>query len=82
MLPTPAGHSPPKPKLQRLGSEDSWEQVPNFSRIGAIFDQDTANLRRLQRGLKASGKAGVSFSQNQESILRHFHHVLARQLAL
>jgi hypothetical protein len=81
MLPTPAGHSPPKPKRQRLGSEDSWEQVANFSRIGAIFDQDTANLRRLQRGLKASGKPGVSFSQNQESILRHFHHVLTRQLA-
>jgi nitrite reductase/ring-hydroxylating ferredoxin subunit len=81
MLPTPAGHSPPKPKLQRLGSEDCWEQVANFSRIGAIFDQDTANLRRLQRGLKASGKPGVSFSQNQESILRHFHHALTRQIA-
>lgn len=81
LLPTPAGQTPPKAKLHQLGSEDSWEQVPNFGRIGAIFDQDTANLRRLQRGLKASGKSGVSFSQNQESILRHFHLVLANQLA-
>lgn len=81
LLPTPAGQSPPKAKLHRLGSEESWAKVPNFERIGVIFDQDTANLRRLQRGLKASGKPGVTFSQYQESILRHFHRVLEGQLA-
>ena len=81
LLPTPVGQSPPQAKLHRLGREERWEDVPNFARIGAIFDQDTANLRRIQRGLKASCKPGVTFSQEQESILRHFHQVLALQLA-
>jgi phenylpropionate dioxygenase-like ring-hydroxylating dioxygenase large terminal subunit len=81
LLPIPAGQSPPKAKRHLLGREESWKEVPGFARIGAIFDQDTANLLRIQRGLKASGKSGVTFSQDQESILRHFHRVLALQLA-
>lgn len=38
-----------------------------------VADQDTDNLRRIQRGLRASKKPGVTLVASQESRLRHYH---------
>jgi phenylpropionate dioxygenase-like ring-hydroxylating dioxygenase large terminal subunit len=80
VLPYPSGQRPPVAKIHRLAPDENWANVPGFEKIGVIFDQDTSNLRRLQRGLKASAKPGVTLSRYQESTIRHFHQVLERQL--
>ncbi len=80
LLPCAAESRPAKVPIHRLGVNDSWAKVPGFEKIGPIFDQDTANLHRMQRGLKASAKLGITLSKYQESIIRHFHQVLDCQL--
>jgi hypothetical protein len=44
--------------------------------LGAIYDQDTANLAMLQRGLKAGGRAAIVPSVYQERRIAHFHDLL------
>jgi nitrite reductase/ring-hydroxylating ferredoxin subunit len=80
LLPCPPGPRPANAKPHRLGEGDKWSSVPEFARIGTVFDQDTANLSRIQKGLKASAKAGITLGEYQESIIRHFHRSLDRQL--
>jgi phenylpropionate dioxygenase-like ring-hydroxylating dioxygenase large terminal subunit len=80
VLPYPSEQRPPVAKIYRLAADESWTKIPGFEQLGAIFDQDTSNLRRLQKGLKASAKPGITLSKYQESIIRHFHQVLDRQL--
>ena len=46
-----------------------------------MFDQDEFNLEAVQKGLRTTQKAGVSFGVYQESKIRHFHHLLDRWLA-
>lgn len=41
-----------------------------------VADQDTDNLRRTRRGLKASRKPGVALARYKESRIRHFHETL------
>jgi Ring hydroxylating alpha subunit (catalytic domain) len=47
-----------------------------------VADQDTDNLRRIQKGLKASRKPGVTLARYQESRIRHFHATLDAYLAI
>ena len=44
--------------------------------MAIVADQDTDNLRRIQRGLRASKKPGVTLAAYQESRLRHYHATL------
>jgi hypothetical protein len=41
-----------------------------------VADQDTENLRRIQKGLRTSRKPGVTLARYQESRIRHFHSTL------
>ena len=82
ILPRPDGVEPPKTKIHHLSIDDRWASVPGFEKIGLIFDQDTANLHRLQKGLKAGGQPHITLSQYQESIIRHFHQTLNYNLSL
>jgi hypothetical protein len=43
---------------------------------GFVADQDTENLRRVQKGLRATHKRGVTLANYQESRIRHFHNTL------
>jgi hypothetical protein len=82
ILPCRAGVDPPKAKIHYLGVDDRWANVHGFEKIGLIFDQDTANLYRLQRGLKAGGQSHITLSEYQESIIRHFHKILNDTLSV
>ena len=46
-----------------------------------VTDQDTENLKRIQRGIRASKKAGATLSIYQESRIRHFHKTLEAYMA-
>jgi hypothetical protein len=46
-----------------------------------VADQDTDNLMRIQRGLRASKKPGVTLARYQESRIRHYHETLDAYMA-
>jgi len=60
----------------------SWTTAPGFENIGVIFDQDMDNLPRVQKGLHATRKPGVTLANYQEIRIRHFHHTLDDYLAI
>ena len=75
-----SGDRPPPAKITALGVEDSWFDAPELGGICTIFEQDTANMPMVQRGLKASKKPGVTLSRYQELRLRHYHQRLNQLL--
>lgn len=80
LQPCPPGQRPPAAKIHWLNPEDSWAKAPELGTLGPFFDQDSSNLDRLQKGLKASGRPNIVFGQYQESRILHFHQVLQHQL--
>ena len=66
---------------RRLGPEEAWaDAVELGGGRAAVFDQDTANIPRIQAGLKTTRKAGISPSHYQEVRIQHMHHVLDQYL--
>jgi phenylpropionate dioxygenase-like ring-hydroxylating dioxygenase large terminal subunit len=77
--PLPAGeHRPRAAELRVLGPDDNWADAPELGYLGPIFDQDTSNLARVQRGLASTSKPGITLGSYQESRIRHFHSTLGR----
>ena len=70
------GSHPPPVAMTLLGIDDSWDLAPGLGSAAVVTNQDTANLKRIQRGLRASKKPGVTLSNYQESRIRHFHKTL------
>ncbi len=66
--------------------DDSWFKAPELGGICAIFEQDTANMPLVHRGMKAGGrrllgKPGVTLANYQEIRIRHYHMMLDKYLA-
>ena len=74
------GSHPPVRPPEYLTLEQRWSDLASLGGAGMVVDQDTDNLRRIQRGLKASRKGAVTLANYQESRIRHFHHTLDRYL--
>ena len=47
---------------------------------GIVFDQDFSNLQRVQRGLRATVKPGVTLGNSQEAIIRYHDQLLDRYM--
>jgi hypothetical protein len=77
----PDGSHPPPVKPTWIGVEDSWHKVPGIGSAADVTDQDTENLKRIQRGVRASRQKGVVLSNYQESRIRHFHQTLDEYMA-
>ena len=77
----PDGSHPPPCKVTQIGIEDSWHKVPGIGAAADVTDQDTENLKRIQRGIRASKKPGATLSVYQESRIRHFHDTLDAYMA-
>ncbi len=75
-------HRPPAAKTQYLAADQSWTAAPQLGGLGAVFDQDSANLSRVQRGLRATSKPTVTLGEYQEARIRHFHQTLASYLTV
>ena len=81
LMPRPEnGECPPPAKHRHLGPDESWADATELGDIGPIFDQDTANMPRVQAGLKTTRKPSVTLSQYQEVRIRHMHHRLDQYL--
>ncbi|WP_420435912.1 aromatic ring-hydroxylating oxygenase subunit alpha [Candidatus Poriferisodalis sp.] len=59
-----------------LDVRESWAHAPGFESLGAVIDQDIANLHRVQRGMRAAQHRYHTFSDYQEIRIRHFHRRL------
>ncbi len=77
----PDGSHPPPAAMNLLGPDQPWADAPELGSAAMVADQDTDNLRRIQKGLKNTRKPGVTFARYQESRLRHFHATLDDYLA-
>ena len=71
----------PVGKATIVGVQDSWHKVPGMGSAADVTDQDTENLKRIQRGIRASKKPGATMSVYQESRIRHFHKTLEAYMA-
>ena len=75
----------PRPKpapVHWLGDDEDWTKAPELGFLARVFNQDTFNLGRVQRGLHAARHRYVTFARTQETKIRHFHGLLERQLGL
>jgi phenylpropionate dioxygenase-like ring-hydroxylating dioxygenase large terminal subunit len=75
------GSHPPPARMNLLEPGQDWKDAPELGSAAMVADQDTDNLMRIQRGLKASRKPGVTLARYQESRIRHFHETLDAYLA-
>ena len=75
------GSHPAPAETVWLTEEQSWAEAKVLGSAAMVADQDTENLRRIQRGLRASRKPGVTLGVYQESRIRHFHETLDAYLA-
>ena len=73
------GH-PGAAKIRWLAPDEPWSSVHELGPTGLILDQDDDNLPRIQRGLHAGGKSGVTFANYQEIRIRHLHQTLDTNL--
>ena len=74
MMPVPDGQERPAPApIQRLRLDQSWKEAEGMGGLADVFEQDMANLPRVQLGLKVRtphNKQSVSFGNYQEARLR------------
>ena len=73
---SPDGSHPAPATMTMLSSEQKWADAPELGSAAMVADQDTDNLMRIQKGLRASRKRGVTLARYQESRIRHFHATL------
>ena len=62
--------------------DEDWTNAPELGLLARVFNQDTFNLPKVQRGLRTTDKPGVTLANYQETKIRHFHGLLERQLGL
>lgn len=79
LAPTAPGRPRPAPApVRRLGVDDDWTEAPELGALADVFMQDSANLPRIQQGLKASVKPGITLGNYQEIRIRHYQAELER----
>jgi phenylpropionate dioxygenase-like ring-hydroxylating dioxygenase large terminal subunit len=71
------GERPPPAEVIHLGPDDDWTMAEGLGALAMVFNQDTGNLPRVQRGLHATRRKGLPLGLYQESRLRQFQRDLA-----
>jgi phenylpropionate dioxygenase-like ring-hydroxylating dioxygenase large terminal subunit len=72
------GKRPPPCEITRLDFDEPWTNATELGFLARVFEQDTFNLPKVQRGLHASVKHDAMLARYQETKLRHFHGLLER----
>jgi phenylpropionate dioxygenase-like ring-hydroxylating dioxygenase large terminal subunit len=74
------GRRPKPAPVHWLGEDEDWTNAPELGFLTRVFNQDTFNLPKVQRGLHAARHTHVTFARYQETKIRHFHTLLGRWL--
>lgn len=81
MLLAPAGPQPvDAPAVRWLERNPDWCTAFEFGALGPIFNQDMQNLPLVQKGMRASRKAGATLANYQEIRVRQIHRTLDKYL--
>lgn len=81
LAPIPDGVDAPDPApITVLSLDQPWSEAPGMGGLAAVFEQDMANLPRVQAGLYSRGKPTVTFGRYQEGRLRHIHQLIDRYI--
>jgi hypothetical protein len=67
--------------VHHLAEVDDWTEAPEIGFLTRVFNQDTYNLGRVQRGLRAAAHDEVTYGLYQETKIRHFHTLLERWIS-
>ena len=71
------GERPPPAEYIELGLDDEWtEAIPIIGLLARVFQQDSYNLPKVQKGLESFPGDGLTLTRYQELKIRHWHHVL------
>jgi nitrite reductase/ring-hydroxylating ferredoxin subunit len=71
-----AGQRPPPAPVHHLGVHEPWTNAPELGMLAKVFDQDTFNMSKVQRGLETTFKPGITLGNYQESKIRWLHQML------
>jgi nitrite reductase/ring-hydroxylating ferredoxin subunit len=74
------GEKPPSEPLVKLEPHESF--ADHLGQLGAILEQDMANLPFVQKGMRQSANRRLELGMYQESRIRHFHHTLDKYMAM
>jgi hypothetical protein len=72
------GRRPKPAPVHWLAENEDWTHAPELGFLARVFNQDTFNLGKVQRGLHAARHSHVTFARYQETKIRHFHVLLGR----
>jgi phenylpropionate dioxygenase-like ring-hydroxylating dioxygenase large terminal subunit len=64
-----------------LAEDEPWTAAEELGVLGAVFEQDMANMSLVHDGLKVSKNQRVELGDYQEIRIRHFHQTLDKYLA-
>ena len=70
------GERPPPAKVRHLGIDEPWTTATELGMLGKVFDQDVFNMSKVQRGLEATFKPGITLGNYQESKIRWLHQLI------
>jgi len=83
LAPWPEGKPKPPPHPQRfIGPDGHWTEAPELGDLAKIFEQDSGNIPQVQKGLKTKQPPYIWLAGYQESVIRNFHMLYAKQLGL
>lgn len=68
--------------VTRLGVDDDWSLAPELGAVMKVFQQDSINLSKVQRGIKSLDRSGTVLASYNESKIRHFYELLYDALDL
>jgi phenylpropionate dioxygenase-like ring-hydroxylating dioxygenase large terminal subunit len=76
MLAPFTGERPPPADVVRLDADQPWTDASELGMLAKVFEQDTFNMERVQRGLETTRKPGVTLAGYQEAKVRWLNETL------
>ncbi len=77
-----SGERPPPAPVHWLGEDEDWTEAVELGALAKVFQQDSFNLPKVQKGLMAAQYTEAILARYQETKVRHFHELYARWLKL
>ncbi|MDH3706755.1 MAG: aromatic ring-hydroxylating dioxygenase subunit alpha [Acidimicrobiia bacterium] len=71
-----SGERPPPADTHWLEDHETFTDAPELGGLAKVFDQDLFNMPKVQSGLEATRKPGVTLASYQESKIRWLHQRL------
>ncbi|MEM9515983.1 MAG: aromatic ring-hydroxylating dioxygenase subunit alpha [Actinomycetota bacterium] len=73
-----SGERPPPATERALGVDDPWTDAPELGMLAKVFEQDVFNMAKVQTGLEATRKPGITLANYQEAKIRWLHDLFTK----